>query len=40
VVLVVSIASRRNDRLTALIEDQVHQAIGMVGAIGDDMAGR
>jgi len=33
-VLVLSMAAGRNDGFTALVEDQVHQAINL---IGDDM---
>lgn len=33
-------ATRRDDGFTALIEDDVVQAIGVVGAIGDHLGGR
>lgn len=39
-VLVFAMATRRDDGFTALIEDDVVQAIGVVGAIGDHLGGR
>ncbi|MEY9164814.1 hypothetical protein ABIE78_002933 [Sinorhizobium fredii] len=37
-VLMLAMTARRNDRLAALIQDGVVEAVGIVGAVGDDLA--
>jgi hypothetical protein len=33
------LTARRNDWFATLIEDRVHQAVGIVGPVGNDMFG-